>query len=48
MRPNKKDANGPKLNEGLNWFEVKFDQENVTRPYTGFPAEKKLCCVIRL
>lgn len=40
-RPNKKDINDPKLNEGLDWFGVKFDKDDVNRPFTGFPAEKK-------
>lgn len=35
------DQSNPKLNEDLNWFEVKFDKDDVTRPYTGFPSEKK-------
>jgi hypothetical protein len=38
-KPNKKDKQNPTLNEGLNWFEVKFDKAGV--PYTGFPMEKK-------
>ncbi|TWC13684.1 hypothetical protein FBY09_1191, partial [Pseudomonas sp. SJZ101] len=38
-KPNKKDKQNPKLNENLNWFEVKFDKQGV--PYTGFPAERK-------
>ncbi|MBV7512178.1 RHS repeat-associated core domain-containing protein [Pseudomonas sp. PDM25] len=40
-KPNKKDASNPALNEDLNWFEVKFDKDNVLRPFTGFPAERK-------
>jgi hypothetical protein len=40
-RPNRIDESNPKLNEDLNWFEVKFDKDDVTRPYTGFPSEKK-------
>ncbi|EJM61960.1 RHS repeat-associated core domain-containing protein, partial [Pseudomonas sp. GM48] len=40
-RPNRNNANSPKLNENLNWFEVKFDKNDITRPYTGFPTEKK-------
>ncbi|MGE7965326.1 RHS repeat-associated core domain-containing protein [Pseudomonas sp. NPDC089918] len=40
-RPNRIDQSNPKLNEDLNWFEVKFDKDDVTRPYTGFPSEKK-------
>ncbi|MCU1758345.1 RHS domain-containing protein, partial [Pseudomonas sp. 14P_8.1_Bac3] len=40
-KPNKKDVNNPKLNEDMNWFEVKFDKNDVSRPYTGFPTEKK-------
>ncbi|WP_188258688.1 RHS repeat domain-containing protein, partial [Pseudomonas sp. PSB18] len=38
-KPNKKDKQNPKLNENLNWFEVKFDKQGV--PYTGFPTERK-------
>ncbi|WP_148051255.1 RHS repeat domain-containing protein, partial [Pseudomonas brassicacearum] len=38
-KPNKKDKQNPKLNEDLNWFEVKFDKNGV--PYTGFPMERK-------
>ncbi|WP_208665509.1 RHS repeat domain-containing protein, partial [Pseudomonas thivervalensis] len=38
-KPNKKDKENPKLNESLNWFEVKFSKDGV--PYTGFPMEKK-------
>ncbi|HJR32725.1 MAG TPA: RHS repeat-associated core domain-containing protein [Pseudomonas sp.] len=40
-RPNKKDKQYPTLNEDLNWFEVKFDQDKVAWPYTGFPTERK-------
>lgn len=40
-RPNRRDINNPKLNEGLDWFEVKFDKDDESRPYTGFPAERK-------
>ncbi|WNF56199.1 RHS repeat-associated core domain-containing protein [Pseudomonas sp. SG20052] len=40
-KPNKKDARNPTLNEDLNWFEVKFDKDNVLRPFTGFPSERK-------
>ncbi|VVO41626.1 hypothetical protein PS712_05922 [Pseudomonas fluorescens] len=40
-RPNKKDSENPHLNESLNWFEVKFDKRDPTRPYTAFPSEKK-------
>uniref|UniRef100_UPI00103698F5 RHS repeat-associated core domain-containing protein n=1 Tax=Pseudomonas sp. Sample_10 TaxID=2448269 RepID=UPI00103698F5 len=40
-RPNKKDPNNPNLNENLNWFEVKFDKKDPSRPYTAFPSEKK-------
>lgn len=40
-KPNKKNTTDPKLNEELNWFEVKFDKADATRPYTAFPAEKK-------
>ncbi|SEJ59125.1 RHS repeat domain-containing protein, partial [Pseudomonas sp. NFACC07-1] len=38
-KPNKKDKQNPKLNEDLNWFEVKFGKDGL--PYTGFPMEKK-------
>ena len=38
-KPNKKDKENPKLNENLNWFEVKFSKDGV--PYTGFPMGKK-------
>ncbi|SFH30576.1 RHS repeat-associated core domain-containing protein, partial [Pseudomonas sp. NFACC45] len=38
-RPNKKDMKNPKLNENLNWFEVRFDKNKV--PYTGFPTGRK-------
>jgi hypothetical protein len=38
-KPNKKDKKNPKLNENLNWFEIKFDKNGA--PYTGFPAERK-------
>jgi hypothetical protein len=40
-RPNKKDKQNPMLNENLDWFEVKFDQNKVDWPYTGFPTERK-------
>jgi RHS repeat-associated protein len=40
-RPNKKDAQNPRLNEDMNWFEVKFDKVNSQEPFTGFPAEGK-------
>ncbi|PTC22071.1 type IV secretion protein Rhs, partial [Pseudomonas palleroniana] len=40
-RPNKKDPKSPHLNEKLNWFEVKFDKKDNTRPFTAFPVEKK-------
>jgi hypothetical protein len=40
-RPNKKDAENPHLNEHMDWFEVKFDKKDNTRPFTAFPAEKK-------
>ncbi|WP_448093526.1 RHS repeat-associated core domain-containing protein [Pseudomonas lini] len=40
-RPNKKDKQNPTLNDDLNWFEVKFDQDKVAWPYTGFPSERK-------
>jgi hypothetical protein len=40
-KPNKKNQTAPKLNENMNWSEVKFDQGDVKRPYTGFPSEKK-------
>ncbi|ANI58005.1 RHS repeat-associated core domain-containing protein [Pseudomonas sp. GR 6-02] len=40
-KPNKKDARNPTLNEDLNWFEVKFDKDNVLRPFTAFPSERK-------
>src|SRR5207253_8617739 len=40
-RPNKKDKDNPRLNEELNWFEVKFDKDDVSRPFTGFPVERK-------
>ncbi|MED7670732.1 type IV secretion protein Rhs, partial [Pseudomonas moraviensis subsp. stanleyae] len=40
-RPNKKDAQNPRLNEDMNWFEVKFDKDNTQKPFTGFPAEGK-------
>jgi RHS repeat-associated protein len=40
-RPNKKDKQNPTLNENLDWFEVKFDQDKVDWPYTGFPSERK-------
>ncbi|SED38225.1 RHS repeat-associated core domain-containing protein [Pseudomonas migulae] len=40
-RPNKKDKQNPTLNENFDWFEVKFDQDKVGRPYTGFPTERK-------
>ncbi|WP_414888182.1 RHS repeat domain-containing protein, partial [Pseudomonas sp. IT-93MI4] len=38
-RPNRRDQQNPTLNEDLNWFEVKFDQINTQKPFTGFPAE---------
>jgi hypothetical protein len=38
-KPNRRDEQNPKLNEDLNWFEVKFDSGG--RPYTGFPMERK-------
>ncbi|SDU51273.1 RHS repeat-associated core domain-containing protein [Pseudomonas moraviensis] len=38
-RPNRRDAQNPILNENLNWFEVKFDDVNTQRPFTGFPSE---------
>jgi len=40
-RPNKKDHDNPHRNENLNWFEVKFDKKDNSRPFTAFPAEKK-------
>ncbi|WP_448722790.1 RHS repeat-associated core domain-containing protein [Pseudomonas farris] len=40
-RPNKQDKQNPTLNDDLNWFEVKFDQDKVAWPYTGFPSERK-------
>jgi hypothetical protein len=40
-KPNKKDARNPTLIEDLNWFEVKFDKDNVLRPFTAFPSERK-------
>jgi hypothetical protein len=40
-RSNKKDNNSPTLNEDLNWFEVKFDKQDKTRPFTNFPTERK-------
>jgi RHS repeat-associated protein len=38
-RPNRRDVQNPILNENLNWFEVKFDDVNTQRPFTGFPSE---------
>ncbi len=40
-RPNKMIQQDPSLNEDMNWFEVKFDQGNTQKPFTGFPAEGK-------
>ena len=40
-RPNKKDIDSPALNENLNWFEVKFDKKDGTRPFTAYPVEKR-------
>jgi len=40
-KPNRTNEQNPSLNEDMNWFEVKFDQENTQRPFTGFPAEGK-------
>ncbi|MHB2241407.1 RHS repeat-associated core domain-containing protein [Pseudomonas monsensis] len=40
-RPNKMNQQDPSLNEDMNWFEVKFDQGNTQKPFTGFPAEGK-------
>ncbi len=40
-RPNRRDQQNPTLNENLNWFEVKFDEINTQKPFTGFPAEGK-------
>ncbi|WP_339454378.1 RHS repeat-associated core domain-containing protein, partial [Pseudomonas sp. EA_5y_Pfl2_R50] len=40
-RPNRRDVQNPILNEHLNWFEVKFDEVNTQKPFTGFPTEVK-------
>jgi hypothetical protein len=40
-RPNRRNQQNPTLNENLNWFEVKFDEINTQKPFTGFPAEGK-------
>jgi RHS repeat-associated protein len=40
-KPNKKDVSNPRLNEDLNWFEVKFDKDNVLRPFTAYPSGRK-------
>ncbi|VVM56947.1 RHS repeat-associated core domain-containing protein [Pseudomonas fluorescens] len=37
-RPNRRDVQNPILNEHLNWFEVKFDEVNTQKPFTGFPT----------
>ena len=40
-RPNNRNPENPHLNENMNWFEIKFDKNNISRPFTAFPAEKK-------
>ncbi|RON15308.1 RHS repeat-associated core domain-containing protein [Pseudomonas frederiksbergensis] len=40
-KPNKKEVSNPRLNEDLNWFEVKFDKDNVLRPFTAYPSGRK-------
>ena len=40
-RPNRRNPQATHLNENLNWFEVKFDKDDNTKPFTAFPAEKK-------
>ncbi|MBI6584592.1 RHS repeat protein, partial [Pseudomonas synxantha] len=36
-KPNKKDKNNPKYIENMNNVEVRFDKDNITRPFTAFP-----------
>ncbi|MFD2884397.1 hypothetical protein ACFS4T_24380 [Pseudomonas lini] len=38
----KKDNPNPTLNDDLDWFEVKFDQDKVAWPYTGFSLGEKV------
>ncbi|MGY2331541.1 type IV secretion protein Rhs, partial [Pseudomonas sp. SDT2931_S440] len=37
-RPNSKDKQNPKYSENMNKAEVRFDKNNVSRPFTAFPV----------
>jgi hypothetical protein len=36
-KPNRRDKNNPKYVDELNYSEVRFRRQNITKPYTAFP-----------